>query len=163
MKTILIPTDFSPVSLNCIPNLCAQFHKEQLNFVFVHLFKVSDSINDLLMLSRRSREYDYITDDFYTRIRAIKQEFAQVSAIKIEFFFGSTMVMFRNFIEANEVSHILQVQDCSYTPLNKSSIDPFSFTAKLSLPVVSLIALEKIVAQAVPERYAEASMAAEVY
>jgi hypothetical protein len=163
MKTILIPTDFSPVSLDCIPNLCAQFHKEQLNFVFVHLFKVSDSITDLLMLSRRSREYDYISDDFYKRIREIKQEFAQVNAIRIEFFFGSTMVMFRNFIEANEVSHVLQVQDCTYMPLNKSSIDPFAFTAKLGLPLVSLIELEKTTVHAVRERYTEINMAAEVY
>ncbi|MBE9599371.1 hypothetical protein [Pedobacter sp. MC2016-24] len=163
MKTILIPTDFSPASLNCIPNLCAQFHKEQLNFVFVHLFKVSDSINDLLMLSRRSREYDYISDDFYTKLRELKQEFSQLNLIKIEFFFGSTMVMFRNFIEENEVSHILQTQDCVYAPLNKSSVDPFNLTAKLGLPLVALIEVKKAVSDVASRRYAEINMAAEVY
>ena len=90
MKTIFIPTDFSLNSLDCIANLCEQHENESLNFIFVHAFKLSDSISELLMLSRRSREYDYIPEGFYERCNQIKAECAQVESIRTEFFFVST-------------------------------------------------------------------------
>ncbi|MGV3706411.1 MAG: hypothetical protein ACO1NU_13635 [Arcticibacter sp.] len=136
MKTILIPTDFSSSAFNCIPSLCAQFKNEELNFVFIHLFKLSDSINDLLLLSRRSREYEYVSEEFYAQCEQVKAENKSIKSIKIEFFYGSTLSSFKNFIGANQIDHILHPADCSVSSLNKSSIDPAILIDRCSVPLL---------------------------
>ena len=146
MKTILIPTDFSQSALQCIPALCSQYDTQKVSFVFVHMFKLSDSIGDLLMLSRRSREFEHISDEFYTSCTAYKEQFSNVEAIKIEFFYGSTVSMFKNFLETHDVDCVLNPADCSYEKINKSSIDPETLISKSGLPVLSVIK----VAQAQP-------------
>lgn len=163
MKTIFISTDFNPSALDCISNLCNQFKNEQLNFIFVHVFKLSDSIGDLLMLSRRSKEYEYITDDFYHKCNEIRKNHSQVNSIRTEFFFGSTMATFRNFIEAHEITHVLEPKDCSYNRLNKSSLDPFAFTSKSGLPMVSLVEIKKTAVEEVLAAPTEVHMMAEAY
>jgi hypothetical protein len=137
MKTILIPTDFTQRSLDCIPGLCSQYDTQKVSFVFVHMFKLSDSIGDLLMLSRRSREFENISDEFYNRCTTYKSQLPSIEAIKIEFFYGSTMSMFRNFLDNHEVDCVLDPSDCSY------SIDPLILINKSGLPVVSLMKVQK--------------------
>ncbi|RZL07900.1 MAG: hypothetical protein EOO89_22415 [Pedobacter sp.] len=144
MKTILIPTDFTQRSLDCIPGLCSQYDTQKISFVFVHMFKLSDSIGDLLMLSRRSREFENISDDFYTRCTTYKSQLPNIEAIKIEFFYGSTMSMFRNFLENHEVDCVLNPSDCSYSKINKASIDPLILIGKSGLPVVTLMKVQKM-------------------
>jgi hypothetical protein len=139
MKTILIPTDFNTSSLNCVPSLCNQFKDQELAIIFVHVFKLSDDIGDLLMLSRRSKEYDYVKDDFYRIAEELKNEFHQIKSIKIEFLYGSTLAIFRNFLEAHSVNCVLNAADCSCSKLNKSSLDPFVLTGKSGLPTVSVL------------------------
>lgn len=139
MKTILIPTDFSQRSLDCIPSLSSQYDTQKVSFVFVHMFKLSDSIGDLLMLSRRSREFENISDEFYNRCTTYKNQLKNIEAIKIEFFYGSTMSMFRNFLENHEVDCVLNPEDCSYNKINKSSIDPLTLIEKSNLPVINVV------------------------
>lgn len=139
MKTILIPTDFNASALHCIPNLCNQFKDQELNIIYVHLFKLSDDISDLLMLSRRSKEYEYVNDDFYRTAEEFKSKHSQIKSIKIEFLYGSTLAMFRNFLDAHAVNCILNPADCSCGKLSKSSLDPFILSRRSGLPTVSVI------------------------
>jgi len=136
MKTILIPTDFSAQAFDCIPSVCTQLQAEELNIVFIHLFKLSDSINDLLLLSRRSREYEHISDDFYQQCEEIKKVYKPVKTIKIEFFYGSTLTRFKNFIEANGIDYIVHPEDCSVSSIAKSSIDPSVLVDRCSVPLL---------------------------
>ncbi|MES2458339.1 MAG: hypothetical protein V4594_22465 [Bacteroidota bacterium] len=139
MKTILIPTDFNASALNCIPQLCASMKDRELTLVFVHLFRLSDSITDLLMLSRRSREFEYVGDDFHKKCIALRNEIPEIKTLKIEFFYGSTLSMFRNFLEAQEVDGILHPELCSCQKLNPASIDPSSLVFKCGLPVLTVL------------------------
>lgn len=136
MKSILIPTDFKPEALNCIPDLCRQSKGENLQLVFVHLFKISDSISDLLMLNRRNREYEYISDEFYQRCENIKATFLQIKHIKIDFFYGSTIAMFRNYLEGHKIDQILDPVICAVQPLNKQSIDTQNLIQKSRLKIL---------------------------
>ncbi|WP_129714029.1 hypothetical protein [Pedobacter sp. SYP-B3415] len=139
MQTVLIPTDFNQAALVCIPNICHQFPGQRLRFVFVHLFKLSESISDLLMLARRNREYDYVSDAFYEELTALQKQFIQIDSMRIDFFYGSTVSMFRNFLETHEVTHILDPSDCRLSMLNKSSIDPGPLMARCGLPLLTLV------------------------
>lgn len=138
MQTILVPTDFNIKALDCVPAISKQFVGEDVAFIFVHMFKLSDSITDLLMLSRRSREFELIDNNFYNRCNEIKSQNNKIKAIRVEFLYGSTLSMFRNFIEANDVTHVLKAEHCSIGKLHKSSIDPMTLIQKCGLPEINI-------------------------
>jgi hypothetical protein len=143
MKNILIPTDFNVSALACIENLCKQHENSRFQLIFIHLFKISDSITELLMLSRRNREYDYVSDEFYQACEKIKAEFPQIEHIKVDFFYGSTLSMFRNYLEAQDVDAVLDLKHCSLKPLNKMSVNPEGLIQKCGLEVLHLQAVQK--------------------
>jgi len=125
MKTLLIPTDFNLTSLNCIPGLVQGYAPEKVNIILVHMMKVTDNISELLMLSRRSSEYRHISEDFYKACSKLKQQYAgSINNIRLEFFYGSTVAVFKNFLEANEVTAIVMLENYHYRMLNNNSTDP---------------------------------------
>ena len=138
MKTILIPTDFSTAAFSCIPALCNQYKTERLQLVFVHMFRLSDSISDLLMLSRRNKEYGYIPEDFFQQCHNIKEQFPQLDTVKIEFFYGSTLANFREFLTAHNVTHLLSPENCSFSKLNALSVEPSTLLDKTGLPIIRI-------------------------
>jgi len=138
MKNILIPTNFRLESLNSVKELCRQTEGENLQLVFVHLFKISDSISDLLMLNRRNREYEYISDAFYAQCEQIKATFPQIKHIKIDFFYGSRLAMFRNYLEAHQINYVLDPVHCNVQPLNRLSVDPQILIERSGLKVLTI-------------------------
>ncbi|MGM9477537.1 hypothetical protein ACS5PU_13970 [Pedobacter sp. GSP4] len=139
MKTVLVPTDFKIASLNIIDALVLNQQNEKLNIIFVHAFKLSDSITDMLMLSRRSRDYENVSDEFYQKLNEAKAKYAQqINAIGIEYFYGSTVAAFKNFIEAFDVDCIAYLKGYDFTPINKFSIDPQILTARSGCKVILL-------------------------
>jgi hypothetical protein len=137
MKNILIPTDFNTATFTAISELCKQ-EDHDLKLIFVHQFKISDSIGDLLMLSRRNREYEHVSDEFYQECERLKATFPHVKSIKIEFFYGSTLRVFRNYLETHLVDAVFDLKNCSFTPLNKLSVDPTMLINKSGLEVIRL-------------------------
>lgn len=138
MKTVLIPTDFNLESLSILETLVQQ-KTEKLNIIFVHAFKLSDSITDMLMLSRRSRDYENVSDEFYEKINQFKSKYAnQVNCIGIEYFYGSTVAAFKNFIEAFDVDYIAYLKNYNFIPINKYSIDPKFLTERSGCEVLYL-------------------------
>src|SRR5689334_12390314 len=121
MQTILIPTNFSVTDTDCVAEVCSRLTGENVRFIFMHMFKLSDSISELLMLSKRSRDRESISEEFYNRCAILKREYPQIAEIKIEFLYGTTLSYFKNFIEANGVSHIIYQPDCSTYKINKAS------------------------------------------
>ena len=138
MKNILIPTDFNVNALTCIEELCQQHESSRFRLTFIHLFKISDSITELLMLSRRNREYDYVSDQFYQATERLKAKYPQIENVKVDFFYGSTLSMFRNYLEAHTIDAVLDLKHCSLKPLNKMSVNPEHLIQKCGLEVFSL-------------------------
>jgi hypothetical protein len=125
MKTLLIPTDFNLKSLDCIAGLTQRYYPEKVNIVLVHMMKITDCAQELQMLSRRSAEYQHISQDFYNTCAKLKQKHANsINNIRIEFFYGSTVAVFKNFLEANQVDTIVMLENYDYASLNKNSIEP---------------------------------------
>ncbi|KQM64612.1 hypothetical protein ASE74_11365 [Pedobacter sp. Leaf216] len=139
MKTVLIPTDFRLESIKIIDALVQHQKNETLNIIFVHAFKLSDSITDMLMLSRRSRDYENVSDEFYQQLSQVKAKYSpQINAICIEYFYGSTVAAFKNFIEAFDVECIAYLKEYNFTPINKYSIDPKILTERAGCEVIQL-------------------------
>ncbi|WP_184546405.1 hypothetical protein [Mucilaginibacter sp. FT3.2] len=138
MKTLLIPTDFTQQSIQSIPALAERYYPEKINVVLVHMLKITDSISELLMLSRRSVEYRHIPDNFYIRCRDIQNKHSHlINNIAITFFYGSTVAVFNNFLEANEVDAIVTPHD-NYQLLFKNSIDPNVLIERCDIDIVTL-------------------------
>jgi len=139
MKTVLVPTDFKLESIRIIDALVQHQKNETLNIIFVHAFKLSDSITDMLMLSRRSRDYENVSDEFYQQLNQAKAKYPnQINAIGIEYFYGSTVAAFKNFIEAFDVERIAYLKEYNFTPINKYSVDPKILTARAGCEVIQL-------------------------
>ncbi|WP_293309582.1 hypothetical protein [Pedobacter sp. UBA5917] len=142
MKTVLIPTDFKLESIKIIDALVQHQGNQKLKIIFVHAFKLSDSITDMLMLSRRSRDYENVSGEFYQEINNAKAKYAdQINTIGIEYFYGSTVAAFKNFLEAFDVSCIAYLKNYAFTPINKYSIDPKILTERAGCEVIQLNAL----------------------
>ena len=138
MKTLLIPTDFTQQSIQSIPALVHQYYPEKVNVVLVHMLKITDSLSELLMLSRRSVEYRHIPDNFYTRCTELQNKHSHlINHIAINFFYGSTVAVFNNYLEANEVDAIVRPHD-HYQLLFKNSIDPKMLISKCSIKIIAL-------------------------
>lgn len=137
MKTILIPTDYQPSTLSCIPALCARFRSETLNLIFIHVFKLADSVTDVVMLSRRNREHEEVGKKFFARLNKLRCKYAQFGNVKIEFLYGGTLGMYRNFIEINEVDAVVEQVDVPFKPIHRTSINPDILIKRSGLPVIS--------------------------
>lgn len=139
MKTILVPTDFNVESIKILDSLVLTNKPEEIAVVFMHAFKLSDSITDMLMLSRRSRDYENVSDEFYTQIELYKQKYPNhIKFIGIDYFYGSSVAAFKNFIEAKEADLIAYPKDHNYRPINKYSIDPAILTKRCGCDVLEI-------------------------
>ncbi|SER55924.1 hypothetical protein [Pedobacter rhizosphaerae] len=131
MKTVLVPTDFNLESVQIIDALIQDQPHETFNIIFIHAFKISDSITDMLMLNRRSRDYENVSDEFYQSLNDYKSKYQdQLSRVGIEYFYGSTVAAFKNFIEHFEVEYIGYPKNYNFKPINKFSIDPKYLTER---------------------------------
>ncbi|QNK62105.1 hypothetical protein H7F33_16350 [Pedobacter sp. PAMC26386] len=139
MKTILIPTDFNETSVYLSENILKNFKNEPVQIIFFHAYKLTDSISDLLMLSRRSAEYGQIPESFHKACYDFKKTHQeQIAGIGIEYFYGSTMAAFRNFAEANEVDYIYCPESYRFRQISKYSISPESFLYKSGIPFIQI-------------------------
>lgn len=143
MKTILVPTDFNIESTKIVDSLVQVQPHETYNIIFLHAFKLSDSITDMLMLSRRSRDYENISDEFYQQLNDFKSKYpSQIQNIGIEYFYGSTVAAFKNFLDTLEVSSIVYPKGYDFKPINKYSINPKFLTERSGCNVMELAITE---------------------
>ncbi|WP_316772244.1 hypothetical protein [Pedobacter frigiditerrae] len=139
MKTILIPTDFNTESVKIIDALVLTNKPQNIGIIFMHAFGLSDSITDMLMLSRRSRDYENISNDFYTQLEIYRQKYPNhIKFIGIEYFYGNTVAAFKNFIDGVNADFIAYPKDYNFEKINKYSIDAKTLTKRCGCEVVEL-------------------------
>lgn len=151
MKTLFIPTDFTYQSLQSIPNIAQQYYPQKVDIRLVHMLKITDNIGELLMLSRRSTEFRQIPDNFYIRCRDMEKDFSHlINRIHIDIFYGSTVAVFNNYLDAHEVDAIVPPHD-NYKLLFKNSINPEVLIEKCGKRVLTVAETPGIMADMVTE------------
>ena len=136
MKTILIPTDFNTESVKIIDAIVLMNKPENVGLIFMHAFGLSDSISDMLMLSRRSRDYEIISEEFYIQMELYRQKYPNhIQFIGIEYFYGNTVAAFKNFIEGVNADCIAYPKEYNFKSINKFSIDPSTLTKRCGCEV----------------------------
>jgi len=136
---IIIPSDFTLSSLNIIPVLAERYPDQKLNISLVHFLQLSDSISDLLLLSRRSREYQLISDEFYAGCTMLKNDYAdRIENITPDFFYGNTVAVFKNYLEEKETGLIAMPENHSYARLTPNSFDPTILMQRSGYKIITL-------------------------
>ncbi|MEO7212338.1 hypothetical protein [Mucilaginibacter sp.] len=141
MKTtnILIPTDFSLASLKAIPALIQQQPGQKFKITLVNFLGLSDSISELLMLSRRSREYEHVTQEFLNECTRLSREYSgQIEHLTTEFFYGNTVAVFKNYLEAREIDQVARLKDHTYAKLTPLSYEPGTLLERSKCKVITL-------------------------
>ena len=137
---ILIPTDFSLSSLNAVNGLLKRHPEKKFNIALVHFFKLSDSESELLMLTRRNREYMHISQEFEDLLDDIRKNFPQqIVRIHTEFFYGNTVAIFKHFLEARSIKNIVTLNGHSYKQLTKNSIDPQLLVKRSGCQLIEIV------------------------
>jgi hypothetical protein len=139
MKNILIPTDFSIRSLDLVKAAVYAGINEPMNILLVNFFKMSDNIQELMMLSRRMKDYEYISDEFREVCNQLQERYpARINSIKVECFYGSTIAVFKNYLFGNGINMIVYDEHYRFIKLNKSSIDPLNIIKKSGCALLPL-------------------------
>lgn len=134
-KTILIPIDFNPESLNTLKLALKENSISEVDIILMYSEYLTDSITDLLFYSADRIIQSHITFDFEETISILKNRYeTSIKSIKIELFHGHNTNSFKNFIAAKQIDTIYIPK--KYTlKLKKNGFNPVPFIKKSGVPV----------------------------
>lgn len=133
-ELILIPTDFSVSSLNGLKHALKNSETTANSYMLVFVSNASNSITDLLFLSKRQVIESHSNELFMEALSILKNKYTdRIQSLTIEPFFGFTKAAFNNFVTANKVVEI-------YVPSDKNNAQHpelktiTNYVKKLGLP-----------------------------
>ncbi|MCE7043519.1 hypothetical protein [Dyadobacter sp. CY312] len=142
MKTIVIPSDFSLDSVQ-VAEAIVRNEKNEVRIIFTHLFYVADDIQDLLFLSYRKKEYEFVSDEFNREVSILKSMHPHLVSVKTEFFYGGKLAGFKNFLDYNEADGIAYSESYGIPKLSKSSIDAMPVLRKSGIRLINTDAINE--------------------
>jgi len=143
MKTVIIPSDFSLESIQVAETIARKAGGE-VRILFIHLFHIADDIQDLLFSNYRKKEYEFVSDEFRKECEMLEDMYAKnLKSINIEFFYGSKLAMFKNFLDYNNADYIAYSKSYGMPKLSKSSIDALPVVLKCGLPLIDADEINK--------------------
>jgi len=136
MTNILVPTDFTPASLDMAESALMSGNYEKCNIILFHAFELPSSPFDLLRGYRDPLD-ELMTEPFRQACKQLKDDYGkQVNKIIVRGMTGDTRAVFRNWAEANDIDIIYCPENYFFKPAHPRSIDPVYLFKKCSIPVV---------------------------
>ncbi len=145
MANVLIPTDFTANTLQLAAQALQALDVNTVNIVLFHAFKQPESEFELLAPVRPRPHANLVTEELRQLCKQFKEQHThRVQKIYFRFLEGETTLLFRNFIDANEVDLIFCPE--SYVPVkvNTYSTDPRQLFKKAGVPVIREYSRQKI-------------------
>ncbi|WP_205748095.1 hypothetical protein [Dyadobacter luticola] len=137
MKTIMIPSDFSHESILTSESIVRNMD-EDVKIVFTHFFHIADDIQDLLFSNTRDKEYELVSEDFWSDCKVLKDGYSEkLISIRIDFFYGNKLAALRNFLEYHDVNFIAYSENHGFPKLNKTSMDAFPILQKAGITMIN--------------------------
>ncbi|HRE78227.1 MAG TPA: hypothetical protein PLL09_10440 [Flavobacterium sp.] len=147
-KTILIPTDFSIESLTVLKNVLSQSSSdEKFDVILLHGVHLTDSITDLLFLSKKKIVNQFITNEFTEACSVLQNKYAsKINSIRKDIFTGFTQTAFNNYVEGNKIDQAFLPTQHQWRLNKRKSFDlvPFIQKSKLSVEQVGWNANQNI-------------------
>ena len=136
MANILIPTDFTPASLQWADRYLRTEDQPRNNLVLFHAFDLPASPHDLLGAKEPSLEL--MTEAFRAACVQLKETYGnRVGRIVVRCMQGNTNSLFRNFIDAQDIDLIYCPEDYVFHRVHVRSLDPRAFFRHAGVPIVN--------------------------
>jgi len=104
MKKVLIPTDFTPESLQLIDYAVLNYPDESLEIVLAHGFKTSEFRMDHLHRMDHSVLQKCCNEEFVkAKKNLLKEHYKNIRTIRLEVFSGSTAQAFKNYLSDQKI------------------------------------------------------------
>lgn len=137
MRNVLIPTDFTMESLQLATKALDALDQQPTNIILFHAFDINCQSPELLGSSRRLPYAELLTDEFRNGCRRLKTTYGRfLKEVNIRHMYGSTVSVFRNFVEANDIDLIICPNDYVFSKVSSGSINPEKLFRKSGVPVV---------------------------
>lgn len=148
MTNILIPTDFKATSLSIAENAVRTLAVEKCNIILFHVFALPSSPFDLLGNGAKDPAYDLMSESFRIACKQLKDNYAKkISKINLKCMKGDSIMLFKNFIDANDVDLIYCPDDFIFSKVHPQSVNPLPLFNKSGIPVVKETASRQKAAQ----------------
>jgi hypothetical protein len=135
MANILIPTDFSPASLQWADRYLRSEETVRHNLVLFHAFDLPASPHDLL--GAKDPSCELMTEAFRAACVQLKEKYGNaIGKIVVRCMQGNTKALFRNFIDAQDIDLIYCPDDYVFSRVHARSLDPTSFFRSAGVPLV---------------------------
>ena len=141
MTNVLIPTDFTVRSLDLINN-AVQHIPGKLNIFLFHTFDMPDTLIDAMHMSGIKNYNNLITEELRLKCRQIKADNASINGISFRLMFGSTVAVFKNFAEANNIDVIIYPTGYNYIPVVRESINPERMFLRSGIAVMRNVSIK---------------------
>jgi hypothetical protein len=142
MKTILIPTDFTIESLNTVKEALKQRAGENINLILVYGAYLSDSITDLLFISKPKQLATLQNKKFTEACEILRNKYdSQINSLRVELFSGHNQRAFEHFLTGNAVDE-LYVPRSYRSKKGEHGFDLLPFFQKSTLPLTEIEWLE---------------------
>ena len=131
MKKILIPTDFSPESLQLVEFALLNYKETPLDVVLVHGYRLPEIYWEVLNFSARREIQRLSNPEFHkTRQALLLEHKAEIHSIRMELFTGNNSISFHNFVTQLDISDALvPSENFLYYP-DRRSFDPTQLIRK---------------------------------
>jgi hypothetical protein len=136
MRNILVPTDFSSASFDLVEKAIQTMGEQVVNITMFHAFQIPFFVSDLIR-NQRQPYHDLLTDSFRNNCKQIKQQFPkQVNSIVFRHLYGNTPVVFRHFVDANDIDLIVYPEQYEFIPVHADSVNPDRMFKKSNVPLL---------------------------
>lgn len=137
MRNVLIPTDFTLQSLQLAQKALDALDHQPTNIILFHAFDINMQSPELLGSSRRLPYAEVLTDEFRNGCRRLKTTYSKfLKEVNIRHMYGSTVPVFRNFVDANDIDLIICPNDFVFSKVTESSVNPDKMFRKSGVPVL---------------------------
>ena len=137
MRNVLIPTDFTTQSLQLVARSLEALDEQPTNIILFHAFEINCNAEDFLGSTRRLPYADVLTDEFRNGCRRLKTTFAKfVHQVNIRHMYGTSVSVFRNFIDANDIDVIIYPNNYIFQKVTACSVNPDKMFRKAGIPIL---------------------------
>jgi len=135
MKQLLIPTDFSLLSLNAVHAAVSRYGMQQLNIMLFHLLRMPGDLSEFLF-PRRARHHKLVSPDFTDACQVLQNKYADIIVhMEVRFAQGGTAAYLRNFLEGERIDHIVVCPDIKLGIPSERSIAMLPMLKKTGFPI----------------------------
>ncbi|MDC6354589.1 MULTISPECIES: universal stress protein [Robiginitalea] len=131
MRNVLIPTDFTPESLQLMEYALLNYPGEPIHVVLVHGFRSPDSKWGLIQFSTRSEVRKLRSEDFENALNRICRTHGKsIGSVQTLLFTGRNTHAFKNAIEPLEITDAVVPENGTLNCRNRRSFDPTRYIRK---------------------------------